>query len=405
MKQKKVVLMTAVFSMLATTTAFAGTWRAGDGANQGKWWYDNGNGTYAGNGWQWIDGNGDGISESYYFDENGWLLTNTSTPDGYKVDANGAWIQDGVVQTKAISAAAAPINESDFIVSGDNSVTRNSTDNSVISIWEHSGYSASAGGWVHQMFVTGDSVTTARGITLGNAKSDVVAKYGDAVSQKFDGNSDRHYQQVVSMGHPDAFVIAGSAYVMEYKTNPYGIRFYFNQQDKVIGIVYFRDLTMDDTQSAGENLVGTYNYSQSIVYVFNNETQKYEVYGKTPEHTNFDWSEDDYGQFDEMLNERMQQFGFAADFAPEYKVLETSNDVIKVTHCNTDWIMSFKNQGNAWRFEGYESNGSYESNPDDNYTLAFGGGKLIEGSYGSDEGGIFFPEGTKWYQEMIYVKE
>ena len=49
--------------------------------------------------WQWIDGNGDGVSESYYFGSNGYLLTNTTTADGYTVNADGAWVVDGVVQT------------------------------------------------------------------------------------------------------------------------------------------------------------------------------------------------------------------------------------------------------------------------------------------------------------------
>lgn len=72
----------------------------GEGENQNKWWYDNGNGSYPSNCWQWIDGNGDGTAESYYFDHNGWLLTDTTTPDGYTVNASGAWVQNGVVQTK-----------------------------------------------------------------------------------------------------------------------------------------------------------------------------------------------------------------------------------------------------------------------------------------------------------------
>ena len=87
-------------SLAMTGTAFAGTWKGGEGENQNKWWYDNGNGSYPSNCWQWIDGNGDGTAESYYFDHNGWLLTDTTTPDGYTVNASGAWVQNGVVQTK-----------------------------------------------------------------------------------------------------------------------------------------------------------------------------------------------------------------------------------------------------------------------------------------------------------------
>lgn len=51
--------------------------------------------------WQWIDGNKDGIAECYYFDANGYAMLNTTTPDGYQVNGDGAWIVNGVVQTKA----------------------------------------------------------------------------------------------------------------------------------------------------------------------------------------------------------------------------------------------------------------------------------------------------------------
>lgn len=114
MKQKKMLIATtAIFSLLMATTAFAGTWQTGKDANQDKWWYDNGDGTYMQNGWQWIDGNGDGIAECYYFDNGGWLLTNTATPDGYQVNSNGAWVTNGIVEVKNTSHA----EESNSIIS------------------------------------------------------------------------------------------------------------------------------------------------------------------------------------------------------------------------------------------------------------------------------------------------
>ena len=60
--------------------------------------------------WQWQDVNGDGISECYYYDDNGTMLTNTTTPDGYTVDSNGAWVVDGVVQTQASGTASNTVN-------------------------------------------------------------------------------------------------------------------------------------------------------------------------------------------------------------------------------------------------------------------------------------------------------
>lgn len=75
-----------------------GGWRQ----NAIGWWYatnDDGTAWHA-NCWQWLDGNHDGIAECYYFDVNGYALTNTVTPDGYTVNADGAWTVNGVVQVK-----------------------------------------------------------------------------------------------------------------------------------------------------------------------------------------------------------------------------------------------------------------------------------------------------------------
>lgn len=81
------------------TTVSAATWLQ----NEIGWWYQNDDFSYPVNGWYWIDGNNDGIAECYYFDESGYCLISTTTPDGYTVDVNGAWIVNDIVQTQAIS--------------------------------------------------------------------------------------------------------------------------------------------------------------------------------------------------------------------------------------------------------------------------------------------------------------
>ena len=55
-------------------------------------------------GWQWIDTDANGVSECYYVGDDGAVLKNTTTPDGYLVNEQGAWIVDGVVQTQAAQA-------------------------------------------------------------------------------------------------------------------------------------------------------------------------------------------------------------------------------------------------------------------------------------------------------------
>lgn len=111
-KQLLTIALSAVLSCTAAASAFAGVWLH-DNAS-GKWHYDYlGRGTEVGflkSQWAWIDGNHDGISESYYFDAAGNMLASTEV-DGYTLNANGQWTVNGVVQTMqagiAISSDAA----------------------------------------------------------------------------------------------------------------------------------------------------------------------------------------------------------------------------------------------------------------------------------------------------------
>lgn len=91
MKKKigRIVGISLCFTLLFSTNAFA-EWRQ----DQGNWWFVNADGNYAKDGWHWIEG------KCYYFTSDGYCLMNTKTPDGYEVDANGAWIIGGVVQTQ-----------------------------------------------------------------------------------------------------------------------------------------------------------------------------------------------------------------------------------------------------------------------------------------------------------------
>ena len=108
MKKVKVALASVVLSLSMSMISLAGSWQQ----NETGYWWQNDDGSFPANTWQWLDGNNDGIAESYYFNENGYCLMNTTIPDGYTVDANGAWIVNGVVQTQgtATQAQAAPTN-------------------------------------------------------------------------------------------------------------------------------------------------------------------------------------------------------------------------------------------------------------------------------------------------------
>ena len=90
------IMLVCAATMLLTIPAFAAGWQKD---NIG-WWYQNDDGTYPTKEWKWLDGNGDGIAECYYFNSFGYCLMNAMTPDGYMVNADGAWVVNGVVQTQ-----------------------------------------------------------------------------------------------------------------------------------------------------------------------------------------------------------------------------------------------------------------------------------------------------------------
>lgn len=89
-KKLMIVATAALISAMLSIPAFAAEWKS----DASGWWYQNDDGSYPSNGWTWVDG------KCYYFTPEGYCLINTQTPDGYTVDANGAWIVDGMVQTQ-----------------------------------------------------------------------------------------------------------------------------------------------------------------------------------------------------------------------------------------------------------------------------------------------------------------
>lgn len=86
--------LTAAMAMAMGITAFAGEWHDTDAG----WWWSDDDGSYPVSEWRWLDGNGDGIYECYYFGSDGYMLSDTTTPDGYTVNQDGAWTVDGGVQ-------------------------------------------------------------------------------------------------------------------------------------------------------------------------------------------------------------------------------------------------------------------------------------------------------------------
>ena len=100
--RKKLSVISMIIALMMTAPAYAGQWRVD---NTG-WWYQEDNGSYPREAWRFINGSwyyfySNGymahdawISGLYYVGSDGRMLTNTITPDGYQVDANGKWVTE-----------------------------------------------------------------------------------------------------------------------------------------------------------------------------------------------------------------------------------------------------------------------------------------------------------------------
>lgn len=89
----------SMLSISLSSTVFAGEWKLDDRG----WWYQNHDGTYKKSGCQQIDSDNDGIAETYYFDENGYLCPNTRTVNGWIVNSDGMIVTaDGKLATQQI---------------------------------------------------------------------------------------------------------------------------------------------------------------------------------------------------------------------------------------------------------------------------------------------------------------
>lgn len=100
LKSATAFTLTAALTIGSVMPAFAAGWQQ----DAKGWWWKNDNASYPKNEWVWLDGNGDGVSECYYFDENGYLMTNATTPDGCSVNADGQWTENGQIKTKGVTS-------------------------------------------------------------------------------------------------------------------------------------------------------------------------------------------------------------------------------------------------------------------------------------------------------------
>lgn len=92
---KKKVMQAIGFSVLSTSIISTPVLAAGWKQDSIGWRWENADSTYVMNSWVWDDWNHDGTQECYYFGNDGYMLSNTITPDGYFVNTSGAWVIPG----------------------------------------------------------------------------------------------------------------------------------------------------------------------------------------------------------------------------------------------------------------------------------------------------------------------
>lgn len=142
-------IVSLIISIFFSMSVYAGEWKQ----DKNGWWYQNDDGSYTVNGWQWIANPKDkGTAQCFYFDENGYNLYDTTTPDGYTLDHSGAWTVDGVVQNKLLEQNVTLTQEPDSVTGlmkgtmvGDITgelkyylyVPKDATDNMPMVVWLH----------------------------------------------------------------------------------------------------------------------------------------------------------------------------------------------------------------------------------------------------------------------------
>ena len=117
MKHFRLLIITTLMTLSTSLSAFAGSWEE----DAKGWWYKNNDGSYPRGTWFTFATTG----KQYYFDNDGYLLVNTTTPDGYKVGPDGAYL-DSDPSNIAKANAANNKKSGSYVNSGPGVVGNNS---------------------------------------------------------------------------------------------------------------------------------------------------------------------------------------------------------------------------------------------------------------------------------------
>lgn len=142
MKRFSVLFVSTALTVAMSLTAFAGQWKS----DKKGYWYQKDDNSYPILSWQEIDGkwyyfNAEGYMATsqwvgnYFVGSDGAMLVNTTTPDGYKVGADGAWIQNSSNSTAANNNTNNNNSNSDGLISA---ISRTPFDGYTVIVNTHS---------------------------------------------------------------------------------------------------------------------------------------------------------------------------------------------------------------------------------------------------------------------------
>ncbi len=150
-----------------------GQWCTGTGADATRYWFTlepDGSRCVA-NTWMWIKDT-DGVVRCYYFDAEGWVVTNT-TIDGNQVDADGRWVVNGVVQTDTTGTKDYYTHNASFISSAQQQAPAGNTQAPAGSTTGNNGAVKSSGKGddpsLAEAAPLGYTISTVNGKTVSNA--------------------------------------------------------------------------------------------------------------------------------------------------------------------------------------------------------------------------------------------
>ena len=125
---KKILILSLIFTFVLSTLNLA----IGLQDLTGTFFTKN-DGTFARDEWVYFDKDGDGYDECFHFNDYGFLERNVITKDGYKVDENGYYIENGkIYKVKSKNPATITPNQSQASITPTETKANNDNNNVIV---------------------------------------------------------------------------------------------------------------------------------------------------------------------------------------------------------------------------------------------------------------------------------